>query len=179
MTEDFYEEDEPLADILEAWNRGEKGVTTGSKDARQELEHELVVETIMASMGGDFDRAAESQEQLQDVQMDCLPPEGKYRIMMGKPREIPEYEIPCPDCGKVLRGGGGVAFFEDGEHGLTDELLTIETHHIFKCSARKWRWHRFKRDHLGVGWLDRKVFSYSATHKWARPARKVVHKLLF
>lgn len=144
------------------------------QDPRLEREHELVVETVIASMEGDLDRAADAQEELEDVQMDTLPPEGKWRIKMGKPREVPEYEIECPDCGRMIIGGGGVAFFEDGEHGLTDEMMTLGTHHVmgeFKnaCQSRKWRWHRWKRDHLGIGWLSRKFSVYASRHKWFRP----------
>lgn len=35
MSDDFYEDDEPIEDIKAAWNQGEKGVTTGKKDLNQ------------------------------------------------------------------------------------------------------------------------------------------------
>lgn len=35
MNDDFYEDDEPIADVHAAWKRGEKGVTTGKKDLNQ------------------------------------------------------------------------------------------------------------------------------------------------
>lgn len=35
MSDDFYEDDEPMEDVRAAWNNGEPGVTTGKKDLNQ------------------------------------------------------------------------------------------------------------------------------------------------
>lgn len=155
---------------------------TEDTDPRLEREHELVAETLFATMEGDLDLAEALHEELEDLQMDTLPPEGKFRIQMGKPRSVPEHEVECPDCGRMLRGGGGVAFFEQGERGLTHEKLTLAHHHILgknACMASRWRWHRFKRDKLGLGWIERKLSSFGHRHQWFRPMSHKARDLLF
>lgn len=119
---------------------------------------------------------AESEEEFNEItnELNSLPREpGTYRVSFaGAPRSVPVTEVDCPDCGRKLRTGGGVAFgdWECPQHPATSSItdcMGIHMHWSEDCPAwkhRRWRlWH-----HHTWGRVERRWYSY----KWRRRRKK-------
>lgn len=115
-------------------------------DDRQAKEHELVVEALLSIMNRDIDRTGDLIDALEEVQMDCLPEEGKWRIgFAGKPRKI-NVTVVCYDCGEVVTSTG-ISFRPPGELGVTDEEFVLLMHQG-TCPHWKWRLKRRYNRHI-------------------------------
>lgn len=105
----------------------------------------LAAAILTASMEGDFELAEQLQAQLEALQMDHLPPEGRYRVMIGRPVPVPERWVRCPDCHDNVWCPGGVRFAAPPEvDSMSDEDFLLDTHRELQCPAWKYRWHRLK-----------------------------------